>query len=489
MQIYLFTNFSKRENSTKRPDLSSGTVYNCRLKQPTSAINPVIEIDQNDQQAFMNYSFAYIPAFYRYYIVADIVSTGHLWIYSLETDVLATYKDQIGSYPFYILRSSAEYNGRVIDNFYPLLTEFTQNIKMLETPWAHTPLDEGIPEYITVTRGTFIVGVIGIPESSGYGSYGSIKYLALRYNQMITFIRQLTDNTIISDHGFSADDASLSLQKSLINPLSYIKSCLWLPFSYDDISGSELTSVTIWTWSLAVPCKLVTGLPMMFNTDEFTLDPHPQASRGWYLNTSPYTQLELYYPPFGLISLDTMELIDTETIRLEVTTDLITGAGRLEVWTEKEGLRFRLLNKLNTQIGVPIQLSEVGYDYSNVKASLVGIGAEAINSFASAVMPSGLSNAVSLIGNAANAMRTHVSSVGGNGNFSDLNGRIELIETYYHVTDEDINDVGRPLCEIRRPAEIPGFIMVRNGDMVLPDGTSGEHAEIKSYLENGFFYE
>ena len=489
MQIYLFTNFSKRENSTKRPDLSSGTVYNCRLKQPTSVINPVIEIDQNEQQAFMNYSFAYIPAFYRYYIVADIVSAGHLWIYSLETDVLATYRDQIGSYPFYILRSSAEYNGRVIDNFYPVLTQFTQTVKQLATPWPHETIEGAIPEYISVTKGCFIIGVIGIPQASGYGNYGSIKYLAVKYSQMNTLIQQLTDNTIISSNGFDANDASLSLQKSLINPLSYIKSCQWMPFDYDDIVGTDLSTVTIWTWSLNISCKLVTGLPMMFSRSEFTLDPHPQASRGWYLNTSPYTQLELYYPPFGLISLDTMELIDTETLRLEVSTDLITGAGRLEIWTEKEGLRFRLLNKLNTQIGVPIQLSEVGYDYSNVKASLVGIGAEAINSFASAVMPSGLSNAVSQIGNAANAMRTHVSSVGGNGNFSDLNGRIELIETYYSIAVEDINDVGRPLCEIRRPSEIPGFIMVRNGDMILPDGTSGEHAEIKSYLEQGFFYE
>ena len=491
--IVRFYNLTKRENSTLRPS-GAYTEYECFLKSDTSVINPDILIDFADQQnpqPHVSFNYAYIPDFGRYYFIADQRSvSGLLWEYSLNCDVLATYKTQIGNYNFYILRSSNVFNGRVIDTYYPVLTQFTQTIKQLATPWPHETIDGAIPEYISVTKGCFIIGVVGIPQASGYGNYGSIKYLAVKYSQMNTLIQQLTDNTIISSNGFDVNDASLSLQKSLINPLSYIKSCQWVPFDYDDVTGTEMSTVTIWTWSLNIPCKLVTGLPMMFSRSEFTIDPHPQAqSRGWYLNASPYTQLELYYPPFGMISLDTMELIDTVKIRLEVSTDLITGAGRLEVWTDKNNLRTRLLHKLNTQIGVPIQLSEVGYDYSNVKASLIGIGAEAINSFASAVMPSGLSSAVSQIGNAANAMRTHVSSVGGNGNFSDLNGRIELIETYYSIAVEDINDVGRPLCEIRRPSDIPGFILIRNGDMPLPNGLLGEHDKIKAYLESGFYYE
>ena len=91
--------------------------------------------------------------------------------------------------------------------------------------------------------------------------------------------------------------------------------------------------------------------------------------------------------------------------------------------------------------------------------------------------------------NTVQAKQPKFKSIGSTGGLAGNVGTWRLYTMCTRIAEEDLNDVGRPLCEIRRPAEIPGFIMVRNGDMILPDGTSGEHAEIKAYLENGFFYE
>ena len=488
MKIYLFNNFSKRENSTKQPLVTSGTQFDCTLKEPTSAIRPTVIISKNGSSTFQNYGYAYIPDFYRWYWITDMVSDGPFWIYSMETDVLATYKAQIGAWSFYVLRSSHSYNGKVTDSYYPILNDFTETVSKQEAPYVHISLDDpqAVPYYIAVTKGTFILGVVADPDSSGYGNYGSIKYIAVKYSQLKDLINYLMNDTILDGvNGFQAADASIALQKSLVNPISYIKSCIWVPFDYDDITGSEENSIVLWTWTIPKTCKRLTGSPALTRYFDITIPAHPSASsRGSYLNNSPYTQHELYFPPFGLVPLDSFLLINEATFRVMLTVDMITGTGNLEIWNSSG----RVLQKLTSQIGVPIQLSEVGYDYSNLGASAVGIGAEFVENLFSGLSDE-IAGAASWIGNAANAMRRRVQTIGGNGNFSDLNGYIEMISTFYAIAAEDNADIGRPLCAIKTPSTVPGFIQVRNGDMELPNATSGEHAAVKNYLESGFWYE
>lgn len=494
MNINLYT-LSKRENSTLQPS-GSGTQLACTLKNDTSVVSPAVLIDfadqANPQPHIFNY--AYIPDFGRYYFISDVRAVrGHLWEYSLKCDVLATYKSQIGNWDMYILRSAAASNGNVIDDFYPLLTDFTLNEQTFETPWAHTPIDGAPAYYITLTKGCFVLGVTAKPLASGYGNFGSIKYIALKYSQMNALISALMDNSLLTANGFSAQDAELSLQKSLINPLSYIKSCYWLPFDYDDLIGSAETSVYIWDWNVSAACKILTGTPFKEISQTVTLPKHPSAaSRGRYLNSDPYTKYTISYPPFGIIALNSLDLINTNKIRLVTTVDIITGVGRLEIFTESDaGVRGRLLQRVNAQVSVPIQLAQVGYDYTNLPATAVGIGAEFLggflSSFASAT-ESGLTNTVSKIGNAANASRTRTSSTGSSGNFTDLNGYLIVTGQFYTIASEDLADVGRPLCAIRKPSAIPGYIVCRHGDVPL-SGTAGEQAQVRTFLEGGFFYE
>jgi hypothetical protein len=82
-----------------------------------------------------------------------------------------------------------------------------------------------------------------------------------------------------------------------------------------------------------------------------------------------------------------------------------------------------------------------------------------------------------------------LSSIGGTGGMAGLAGTWRLQSIFTRIANEDIADRGRPLCAIRQPANIPGYIEVRNGDIALPDATAGEFEEVKAYLESGFFYE
>lgn len=481
MEVRFYT-FSKRNNSTKQPS-GNGDSYQCTLKQPTNLISPVIDIDTGNITSAPAWNYAYIPEFSRYYYISDMISMGHHWRFILNVDVMATFKTSIGDAQLYMLRSSADYDGNIYDNYYPVTANHTVTRKSAITPWIH----RNDTENINLEDGVYIIGTVAIPYSTGAGSYGSVRYYALQQSQLLTFVTALLNNTITTANGFSTGDASLSLQKALINPLSYIKSCLWFPIMYAAIDGVEMSTIKIWDWNVTATAKLITkNPPYMMSNVTFTIDPHPQAtSRGSYLNLAPFTRLSMSCPPFGLIDLDTSALSHDTNVRLQILTDLITGVASVEVRGDT-----LMLQKFSSQVGVPIQLSEVGYDYSNIPATAVGVAAEAAGSWLGNIMPSGISSAVSQIGTAANAMRTKSSSLGGNGNFSDLRGYAYLYEDFYYIPDEDLYHVGRPLCKLKKANAYANgnYWLAREGDIALA-GTAEERDMVKSFLEGGFFYE
>ena len=75
MQIDFYINFTKRQNSTKRP-VEGGIVTKHTLtgylKEPCSVMKPVINIQNVPiQNAPCVMTYAYIPSFYRYYFVKE----------------------------------------------------------------------------------------------------------------------------------------------------------------------------------------------------------------------------------------------------------------------------------------------------------------------------------------------------------------------------------------------------------------------------------
>ena len=100
-----FTTESKRENSTKQRTMS--TVHNCLLKNGCSLLYPTLLLELNTS-AFPNYAGFQIEN--KYYNVTDIRSVrNNLFEISGEVDVLATYKNAIGSTTEYIARAASAY--------------------------------------------------------------------------------------------------------------------------------------------------------------------------------------------------------------------------------------------------------------------------------------------------------------------------------------------------------------------------------------------
>ena len=211
---------------------------------------------------------------------------------------------------------------------------------------------------------------------------------------------------------------------------------------------------------------------------------HPLTlTRGNYLNTAPYTRINLDLPPFGNLELDTTLTSNATQVQALITFDLITGQGRARVLID--GV---CTDMAESQIGVPIQLSQVMKDYLGAAQSGFNAVVGTISGIVSGQYAGAISSAGNGIANAVRAMQPRGSSVGGAGSFAHLKNRARLYHQFMIPVDEDNEHCGRPLCQIRQVSTLPGYLLVKDAELDLA-GFSDEAAEIRDIMESGFFYE
>ena len=56
------------------------------------------------------------------------------------------------------------------------------------------------------------------------------------------------------------------------------------------------------------------------------------------------------------------------------------------------------------------------------------------------------------------------------------------------VDDENLTELGRPLCQIKQINTLSGYILCSGADAVIP-GTQDEVQKVNGYLNSGFFWE
>ena len=478
-----FYNFAKRNNSTKRPGSeTTHTSYTCRVLNGTGIINPKIELDIGLTANPQAFNYCYIPDFERYYFIREWNFDRGLWIGTLAVDVLATYKTEIGASNLYVLRAAGAYDGRVMDGKYPMKTGCDYNKTAVTSP------------YTSINAGCFVIGVV----SKG-GNFGSLVYHAMTAAEMGLFCKALIDPSIISTaNGFSLNDASAALQLNLIDPIQYVKSCVWLPFDKSMINGTDIPAsgetggFDIFNWHLTgFTHKIISNSqPYVTISKQFSRINHPDAAnRGAYLNCSPYTIATLSYPPFGVFEIDTSVLCDYAQLETVLTIDPLNGRGILQVQANNI-----ILNRLEAQIGVPIALSQVTRDYMGAASAALGaVGniAGSLSSLASGNMAGGISGIVGAgqgIISGISSLAPRSNTIGTGGGFSHLQGNFELDFQFFRPVDDDPDHNGRPLCQKRVLSTISGYMLIQDGD-VSTDGTSMEDEMIRTYLESGFYYE
>lgn len=461
-----FYTLTKKSNSTLFP-VTGATSYNCIIKNGSGILTPKIELDigvANDPSPF---NYCHITNFDRWYYVTEWYFDKGLWTATCKVDVLATYKSQIGSTSMYVLRASAASDGAIVDTLYPMKTGCTYQHNSVTSPYQ--------------TSGTYILGVV-----SPVGDYGSITYQAVNASGLATICNYLVSSAVDFNNGFDDSTTTFALQASLIDPLQYIRSCMFFPFPMTDFDlQTATTSIDIFLWTIpSVLASRISG-NRIHKTLSFTITKHPSTTgRGNYVNCAPYTVLTLYAPPFGVIEIDTSVTCNASTLTADITIDPITGRGILKILCNGT-----ILNNVEAQIGVPIQLSQVTRDYLGAASSALGGIVGSLTSAATGNMAGAVTGIATGIGDAVKSLAPRSQTIGSGGGFSAVYPyNWQLDHQFFTPVDDDNSQNGRPYCKMATPSSLGGYMLIQEGDVPIP-GTKAEADEIRTLLETGFYYE
>jgi hypothetical protein len=455
-----FWALSKPVNSTAIPS-GTGAEYDCQANQPLSVSAPVIKLQLPASVDPTIWNYCYIPNLHRYYWVSDWVYQGGLWFASMAVDALASYKTQIGALSPYILRAAAAYNGQIQDNLYPAKAVYQETRVTAASPW----------EYGTVVSGCYSVGIV----SAG----GVTDFWVMSRATLSAMLNYLLSEDYAADVLSELAIDAYPEAKAIIEPLQYISSVTWLPVPLPE---TTLTAVKIgyavfpMQVSYANPSR-PSEYPLSFNRPT-----HPQAAaRGVYMNAAPYTRYSLFVPPFGKVEIDGSLVLSNSAITATIYLDRCLGNGTMEI---KSGNY--VISRVNARIGMPVQLSQViapGMGILSVAGAAAGIAGSLFNKdYAGAI-----SGGVSAIGDAIKSQIPSVNTIGSVGSCDALIGVPALQAVFAMTVDDDITSRGRPLCEVRRIDTLPGYLMCADVEVNI-GCTASEHAQIKSYMESGFYY-
>lgn len=455
---------TKRENSTRRPS-GNGFVIDCEAHEPIDLMSPTFLINLS---APFDYNYLYISIWDRYYWIDNWTYDKGLWEAACSIDPLASWRNDIGSMTEYVLRSADEFDGGIMDTTYPLTAEVdvVQNF----AGWNI----EANPS------GCYVIGVVG---AEGLTEYYWINDYEIDDFGAAMFGNTLWTNIVADDPGIQQGGVP-SFMKAQFNPLQYVVSCMWFPFTLPH-AGSKSHVYFGYFDSGWGAYKLTRDAYNLFSTN-IQLTEHPQAeNRGYYLDLAPYSRLRLSALPWGEVDLDTTKFFGAQSaIYLEAWVDPVTGSTKLYIMNGNGDTILTLVG----QIGVPEQLSQVLKD--NL-ATVTG-GLSALAGAASALtgnVMGGLATMASGIGNAVAAQYPDVSTTGTNGaRIAVAPTAIWVTQTFQHIVEEDRQNHGRPLCQRRRLNTLPGYLMISDPDVEIP-ATKAEIQRIKEYMVNGFFYE
>lgn len=512
MRVTFYTGFSKKKNSTKKPD-SNATSYDVSygvLKQISGIMNPIISFqgDPLSPELIFSATYAHIPKYHRYYFVKDWVWNNGVWDVIMEEDVLASFRTQIGESEHYILRSADvendHWNPWVCDTMYPV------------KPGNVYPetVEFSSPFVTAVDNGVYIVGVIG---SDSADAVGAITYYAMTPYQFghlkatLFGVDGLQAMGLVDGNGnWTSTDVGEQFFKTMYNPFQYIASCFWFPVSPSSISGSAVSHINIGWWVYSVTAIRISQKLGTFYDGINHVPAHPLAySRGDYLSYAPYTELTLH-GKFGSIPINTLffdldthrgsQYQKTDVIIIKYTIDYITGQCLVQIYasmdTDPSTSRKQLITKTQFLIGVPIQLAQIGMDYlgsaSTAVSSITGTIKDAVIgggiAGAGGAVAGAISGGLSGIYNTLQSSMPQMETSGSNGSFINLHVKTELSIIHKSIVWEDLDHKGRPYCLQSKIKFLSGYTLCSDGETQI-ECMDDERDTIARYLTTGFYWE
>lgn len=456
MKVQFFL-LSKRINSTKLPDNPSMELE-CQLKEPSDTVNPTIIISPYVKHGF---NYVYIPNWMRYYFVNNInYTTGGRMEVELTTDYLATYRTSIASYSCFVERASSAYNPMIDD-------EYISNTEdQIYAASSSTTLNEPFE----TTVGSYFMRTI----NNNSGTNGITTYVLSEYQLGQVFSFMFTD-------GSYGDMLSDSVVKSFFNPFQYIVSLMWVPVRATYFANNPTRNVVFGWWDSGVAVKVVDHYYQTFGLKDLNVPEN-------YYNdfrafSSRFTKYSLYLPAIGNVDLSPVDA-HAPNLQISLSMDTATGIGEYYIFKNLNGSE---VATYKTQIGVPIQIAQMGSSLSQTLRS----GTSAVTSAASGgILGTVIGGIHSLINTAKSVYQPTPSVIGTAGDMNSIRGNSIVCTVTCRGSGQYATSVaGRPLFETRQLSTlVGGFIKCGNASIDI-GGYDIDKETVNNYLNSGFYLE
>ena len=299
--------------------------------------------------------------------------------------------------------------------------------------------------------------------------------------------------------GIATTEYSEGVQKALINPIQYIKTCFYMPINANnsDVFGNNVGSVKFgyYSWNVLsgsnVVCKKL-RTDTVVRTKEtayISLRSHPQAAtRGAYLNCQPYSRYTLHFGPWGDIELDPLLLRGNNKIKIETLYDLASGNARLLVTGNV--ITANILFNGCAKVSVDVNLSQVYKDALGYESALTNQIFTQMGAAIRGDIPGILGAGTAGIQNMTRLDYPTVKGLGSGGSYMAYYDDHDLyvLSRFNNIVDENLEEIGRPLCQTKVINTLSGYILCDKADAQIT-GTQAEAQKINEYMNAGFFYE
>lgn len=465
MTIEVFSGFSKRIDSTKRPT-GTGTQVTVFLKNGCDLKNPVFELNTLD------FTINYVKAFDAYYFAHVENIDGHRCNIICTIDYLATFKTQIGSYRGLIEYTSSSSKKTILDP-------------------RNTPTDIITAKATTFTLSGISINavggyIVGVLSNSPSGDVGVVDYYTMTSSQMRDFCNELYDQNFIQ----RLIDQFQAVQDSLV-------SCIWVPLT--GIGGGSV-SVHIGREVMTATGGKISDRLISFTSGSTTLNFSSNSGGAGtamtYLEKSPYCTGALYLPFVGFVAIDMDLAAYYKSMSIDGYVDILTGDIAYNV--RYGGGK---VSTYNGNLATKVPISSAGYDAIGISTgamTVIGGAAAAIGGIitggAGTAIAGGLAAAVGGGVSAAKSAELHTMI---NGSNSSAIGASLGASPYAIIIQNEPSETnltafqaahGMPYFEVATISSLSGYVKCFDASVSIP-GDGEEQSTINGYLNSGFYYE
>lgn len=449
-EIVLY-HFSKRKNSTKSPT-GQGTEIPCLLKSATTFQSPTF-ILQRPMNDMLQFNYAKWADHYYFIDSTTSINAGQTEI-SCTEDVLATYKNEIGSYTCFIERSN--HQDPLLDDPLYLPTEEWQK--------QDTIVAQPVNIFVNGYAGNYIMRIVGNEGVETY--YVTEKQLGLILSFMYTAdnFQELIDN---------------ETTKFLFDPAKYIIDLKWLPFRSSNFY-SIMNVVKLGYWNSGVKSLLIGGAsnsPVVHFSYNLELTNPLYSNTDFRFYNGNFSRYFVQLPCIGVVPVDI-----TKTNNGQLLADYYFDAysGISDVWLKSGS---SVIGHYQCQMTVPVNIAGANV---NIGDALIG----GLSTVSSAMTGNALGASSGVLNTVHSILSPEVTSIGAVGSVGGILNNLDASVICYTRMSTEPNGASEGYADgnTRKISTCSGYLRCRNASIEI-SGFTGDQEAVNNYLNSGFYYE